>query len=316
MRIAALRALPGVGDLLCAVPALWAVRVAHPRARMTLLGLTGAAWFVERFPHLLDDLLVVEGVSGIPEVTPDRWAFVRFTQAARAQRFDLALQLHGSGVTSNAVAASVGADRVVAPGEALPYRDDIPEIHRLLAVAEAAGCPPAGDELELPVTAAERARAARVAGEGRPLACLHPGASRACNRWPADRFAALGDHLAGRGMAVVLTGTAGESRVTAAVAGAMQAPALDLAGRTDIGTLAALFERARVVVSNDTGAAHVAAAVEAASVVVYPATGDPDRWAPLDSRLHRRVTPPPGEAWPVTGGVVAAVDAHLDEVAV
>ena len=95
-----LRALPGLGDLLCAVPALRAVRTAHPQARITLLGLPAAGWFVDRFRHLVDDLLVVEGVTGIPEVAPDGPAAARFLPAANARRFDLALQLHGSGVTS------------------------------------------------------------------------------------------------------------------------------------------------------------------------------------------------------------------------
>jgi ADP-heptose:LPS heptosyltransferase len=314
-RVGVLRALPGVGDLLCAVPALRAVRAAHPRAGVTLLGLPAAGWFVDRFRHLVDDLLVVEGVTGIPEVAPDGRAAARFLPAARARRFDLALQLHGSGVTSNAVARRLGARRLVAPGVTLGYPDHLPEVHRMLAVAAAAGCPPAGDHLELPVPAAERAAAAWLVPGERPVACLHPGASRDENRWPPERFAALGDHLDGRGLAVALTGTAGEAPVTAAVARAMRAPVLDLAGRTGVGTLAALFARARVVVSNDTGAAHVAAAVGATSVVVFPAAGDPDRWAPLDAARHRRVTPPPGVTWPSADAVIEAAGAQLGAVA-
>ena len=149
-RIGVLRALPGLGDLLCAVPALRAVRTAHPQARITLLGLPAAGWFVDRFRHLVDDLLVVEGVTGIPEVAPDGPAAARFLPAARARRFDLALQLHGSGVTSNAVARRLGARRLVAPGVTLGYPDHLPEVHRMLAVAAAAGCPPAGTTSSCP----------------------------------------------------------------------------------------------------------------------------------------------------------------------
>jgi ADP-heptose:LPS heptosyltransferase len=90
----------------------------------------------------------------------------------------------------------------------------------------------------------------------------------------------------------------------------MAAPATDLCGRTGIGALAAVFAGAGVVVSNDTGAAHVAAAVRAPSVVVYPAAGDPDRWAPLDRARHVPVTPAPGATWPTAAavGAVAVAD--------
>src|SRR5690606_14965960 len=103
-----------------------------------------------------------------------------------------------------------------------------------------------------------------------------------------------GDLVAATGLRVVLTGTIGERPVAGAVAQAMSAPVIDLCGTTSIGTLAAVFARARLVVSNDTGAAHVAAAVGTPSVVVFPAHGDPDRWAPLDRDLHARVCPEPG----------------------
>jgi ADP-heptose:LPS heptosyltransferase len=318
--VAVLRALPGVGDLLCAVPALRAVRAAHPTAHVGLAGVAAARWFVERFDHLVDDLLVVEGVTGLPEVAAESDAAARFAQAARRMHVDVAFQLHGDGTTSNRIAALLGAPYVVSahrpggfvpPGVSIPYPDDVPEIHRLLAVAAAGGCPSLGDRLELPLTDAERAAAGAIA-PGQPIACLHPGAARANNRWPAPRYAALGDHLAARGLTVVLTGTVAERSLTAAVSAAMRAPAVDLAGRTAVGPLAALFERARLVVSNDTGAAHVAAAVCAPSVVVYPASADVDRWAPLDAGRHRRVTPDPGAGWPSVAAVVVAADRQLE----
>ena len=339
-RIAVVRALPGVGDLLCTLPALRALRATHPGARVTLVGLPTAAWFVARHPELVDDLLVVDGVPGLPEIEADPGAALRFYAAAQARRFDLAVQLHGDGRASNPLTTMLGARHQVTahrpgdwrpPGTTIPYPAEGPEIHRLLAVTTAAGCPPVGDDVDMPLdpvevtaagaltghTAARRngARANGASAADAGYVCLHPGASRAENRWPAAGFAAVGDRLAAAGHRVVLTGTIGERPVVAAVAQAMEAPVVDLCGCTSVGTLAAVFAGARLVVSNDTGAAHVAAAVRAPSVVVFPAHGDPDRWAPLDRDRHGVVAPVPGAAraphapGPATGAVgAAAVD--------
>jgi ADP-heptose:LPS heptosyltransferase len=66
----------------------------------------------------------------------------------------------------------------------------------------------------------------------------------------------------------------------------MTPPALDLAGRTTVVERAALVERASLVVCNDTGISHIAAAVGTRSVVISSGA-DTERWAPLDSRRHR-----------------------------
>ena len=84
----------------------------------------------------------------------------------------------------------------------------------------------------------------------------------------------------------MLTGTEAERGLTREVAQAMQAPALDLAGATTLWTLGALVESARVVVCNDTGLSHVAAALHTPSLVLS-CGGDALRWAPADAARHR-----------------------------
>jgi ADP-heptose:LPS heptosyltransferase len=76
----------------------------------------------------------------------------------------------------------------------------------------------------------------------------------------------------------VVTGGPGELAVGAAVVAAMRAPAVDLTGATSLGGLAVLLRDAAVLVGNDTGSAHLAAAVGARSVTVF-LPGDPVRWA-------------------------------------
>jgi ADP-heptose:LPS heptosyltransferase len=323
-RIVVLRALPGVGDLLCAVPALRAVRAAHPGAAITLAGLPSSAWFVARYPDLVDDLLVVEGIAGLPEVAPDPPAAVRFIQGAQAKRFDLALQIHGSGIVTNPLLTLFGARHQVTarlpghwlpPGTSIEYPDDVPEIGRTLGVVGAAGCPPVGFHLDLPVTDDERRTAALLIADagiaGRDFACLHPGASRQDRRWPAERFAQVGDCLADHGFFVVVTGSADEAGLVRAVTSMMHGGAIDLAGRTELGVLGTLYQQARLVVTNDTSASHVAAAVGVPSVVVI-GSAEPERWAPLDGYLHRVVTGDPPPEWPDVYAVVKAVDQQLE----
>jgi ADP-heptose:LPS heptosyltransferase len=323
-RIVVLRALPGVGDLLCALPALRALRAAYPRAEVTLAGLPSSAWFVARYPNLVDDLLVVDGVAGLPEVAPDPPAAVRFLQQAQSKRFDLGLQIHGSGIVTNPLLTLFGARHQVTaylpghwvpPGTSIDYLTEVPEIGRNLAVVGAAGCPPAGFGLDLPVTDDERQTAALLiqnAGvTGRTFACLHPGASRPDRRWPAPSFAWVGDHLVRRGLPVVMTGSKDEAGLVRAIARMMDGEAIDMAGRTGLGVLAALYQQARLVVTNDTGASHVAAAVRVPSIVVI-ASAEPGRWAPLDRYRHRVVAGDPPSEWPDVHTVVKAIEEHLE----
>ena len=86
---------------------------------------------------------------------------------------------------------------------------------------------------------------------------------------------------------MVLTGVPGERDISAAVRARMAAPVTDLTGRTSLGGLAALLRDCAVLVGNDTGSAHLAAAVGARSVTVF-LPGDPVRWAHSGPR-HRAV---------------------------
>ncbi len=303
-RIAVFRALH-FGDLLCAVPALRALRAALPQAHVTLIGLPWAAEFARRFRHYIDDFLPFPGASRLPERAPTEAETQVFLREARARRFDLALQLHGSGAHSNGVVATLGA-RVWAgfypagganpdPARFLPYPEHEPEVRRWLRLVEFLGIPAQGEALEFPIEAAEwRAAAARRARFGlRPgqYACLHPGARAPARRWRTERFARIADYLAGRGLQVVLTGVADEAPLTAAVARAMQCAYIDLAGEAHGGVLAALLTGARLLVCNDTGVSHMAAALKTPSVVVFTASS-PERWAPLDAERHRRAFRP------------------------
>ncbi|MFL5778181.1 MAG: glycosyltransferase family 9 protein [Chloroflexota bacterium] len=309
--VVVLRAL-ALGDLLCAVPTFRAMRRAWPDAHIALVGLPWSVEFVRRYGHYLDEHIEFPGYPGLPglTVTPER--LEAFLDEVAARAFDLAVQLHGDGQVTNALVARFGARRMasahgpggwpVRPGDvSVSYPSDAHEIHRALAVARAMGLPADDDRLEFPIRQADRDELAEAIARrdeaGRGLepgryAVVHPGAKAAERRWPAASFAPVADHLAGRGFRVVITGVEGERPVATALRAAMddahRESVLDLVGATTLGAVGALVDGASVVVSNDTGISHLAAATRTRSVVLSIAA-DPRRWAPLDRRLHRSV---------------------------
>lgn len=300
-RIAVFRALR-LGDTLCAVPALRALRAACPDAEVTLVALPWARRLLGRLDRYVDRLAAFPGWPGLPERSTQTARLPAFLQRMQRRRFDLAIQLHGSGQTTNPLVSLFGARRTacfVGPGSwapdpalAVAWPERGRETDRLLTLMRRLGAPARGSGLEFPVLREDREALCAAPGaaalEPGGYACLHPGAGDPAKRWEPKRFAAVGDALAARGLDVVLTGTEAEAPIIRAVAAAMRTPALDLAGPMGLGALAALLSDARLVVCNDTGVSHLAAAVGAPSVVVF-LKADPERWAPADTMLHRVV---------------------------
>jgi ADP-heptose:LPS heptosyltransferase len=312
-RIAVLRALQ-LGDLLCAVPALRALRARFPDAEITLVGLPWARELAARLDRYVDRFLALPGWPGLPERETDVAALPAFLREAHAFAADLVVQLHGSGEHTNALAYLLGGRATAGfrrpggwcpdPRLFVPYPDDLPEPLRLLRLTEHLGAPPRGEHLEFPVTGADRRDAAALVGDS-PYAVVHAGARLLDRRWDPAGFAAVADVLAAGGLRVALTGSEPERPLVDGVAASMRAPALDLAGRTSLGALAALLEGAELLVCNDTGVSHLAAALGVRSVVVF-SVSDPVRWAPLDRDLHR---PVPAAAGPE--GIVRAAEEAL-----
>jgi ADP-heptose:LPS heptosyltransferase len=305
VKIAVVRALRGLGDMLCIVPALRALRTALPDAHVTLVGLPWAASFVQRFHLYLDDLLEFPGFPGIPEAPLNIAALPAFFEETHRRGFDLALQMQGSGLTSNPFTVMLGARRSAGlylpglycpdPDLCMPLPADQPEVRRFLLLMAHIGIPPQGEQLEFPLTGDDYAAfdaisEARSLAEGQYIV-VHPGAFDEQRRWAPEKFARVADRLSRQRLQVVLTGTAAEADAADAVAQCMRTRALNLAGRTSLGAMAVLLSRARLLVGNDTGTSHLAAALRVPSVIVF-LHSNPARWAPLDRRLHRVVGQP------------------------
>jgi ADP-heptose:LPS heptosyltransferase len=300
-RVAVVRALQ-LGDLLCAVPAFRALRTAFPPAHISLIGLPWAQQLIDHLPGYIDELIEFPGFPGLPEAQFDPAAFGAFLRDMQDRRFDLAVQLHGSGLNSNALAHLLGARQTIGsypPGSWNPdpqthvqYTGHGSEVARCLAPLEHVGISPVGEALEFTLTPDDHAQMATLSDLqpliGRPYVCLHGGARHGLRRWPVEDFIEVGRALAADGWPIVLTGTSEEAPVTRAIAAAVDGTVVDLAGRTTIGSLAAVLASSRLLVANDTGVAHLADALGVPSVIVFTHT-DPERWAAADRSLHRVV---------------------------
>ncbi len=349
-RIAVFRALQ-LGDLLVAVPAFRALRQRYPDAEITLIGLPWAASFVQRFSCYIDRFIEFVGYPGIDEIPFNAQRTERFLAEQRVYSYDLVLQMHGSGHTSNPFVLALGASCTVGYYEKIPagltleavYPDDQHEIYRNLnlvtlliqrdvlvgtdlsrpcwrsiaqedvinrslqstfpdySIHSHNGSLHIGDSfmnthLEFPLFENDYAEADTLLRSflqsGKRIIGIHPGARPPARRWPSDYFATVGDTLARRFDAqIVLTGGPGEEQTVQAVMDAMHTPAVSLAGKTSIGSLAALISRFDLFISNDTGPSHIACAVDCPSVTIF-GPADVQRWAPLDRYKHPIVRRP------------------------
>lgn len=291
-----LRALD-LGDMLCAVPAFRAIRRHYPLANITLCGLPWARTFVAHYSHLFDDFVEFPGYEGLPERDVDGEAWRTFPAEMAAREFDLAVQMHGSGGITNGLLPYFRAGAMAGyhplgetppPGTFIPWVEGQHEIETWLGLTDALGMERIGTHLEFPVSVTGEAEldqlAARHGIRRDRYAVLHVGAKWESRRWPTASFEHVAECLEREGLQVVLTGVPAE-RELAEVVAAKNPSRINLAGETGLGGFAEVLRGARVIVTNDTGASHMAVAVETPSVTVACGS-DTNRWAPLDKGQH------------------------------
>jgi ADP-heptose:LPS heptosyltransferase len=296
-RIAVLRA-NALGDFIFCLPALEALRAAYPEAELTLLACPWHAAFLDRRPGPVDRVVVVPPSRGVREeagAVEDPEALAGFFERMRAERFDVALQMHGGGRWSNPFVLGLGA-RLTAGARAVDapaldrwvrYVYFQSERMRCLEIAGLVGAPPVTVEGTIEVVPRDLEEAGAYLERG-PFAVLHPGATSERRRWPAERFAAVGDRLALEGLQVIVTGTDAERDTVTAVRAAMHAPSQDACGTLSVAGLVGVLSRAAVVVSNDTGPLHLAHALGTPTVGIFW-VGNLVNGAPLDRGRHRPV---------------------------
>ncbi len=249
----------------------------------------------------LDRFLPFPGAPGIAEQLFDARKFTAFLQAVQGEQFDLVIQMHGSGVFSNPIALLFGG-KVTAgfvragdsPGRldgALPYPVGLHEVKKNLALATFLGAPARGEDLDYPIEAADHLEARRLLKTCRaPLIGVHAAAEAKTKRWEPSRFAAAASRLAaGTGGTVVLLGAGREE--DSSLRAKLAAPFVDLRGRTSLGSLGGVIARLTVLLTNDSGPAHIAYALRVPSVTVFGSTL-PSEWASGDTTRHAVVVQP------------------------
>ncbi|PST82806.1 LPS biosynthesis glycosyltransferase [Pedobacter yulinensis] len=295
-RIGIFRALQ-LGDLLCSIPAMRALRQAYPAARIELIGLPGARELAGRFPHYIDGFVDFPGYPGLPEQTPDAARFRQFVSEKRDPPYDLLLQMQGNGNIVNDMLQQLAPTRLAGFCQAaalqnenfLFYPADIHETERHLSLMVHLGIAAKDPDMEFNVTAADRRHLTTLALPlVKPYICVHPGSRGVWRQWPPVYFGAMADLCISNGFKVVLTGTKGEHSIAEEVAGHMRGQAFNACGLTDLGTLAALLEGAAGLLCNCTGISHLAAALRVPSVVISM-DGEPGRWGPRNTELHETI---------------------------
>ena len=322
-----------VGDVLLAGPAVRAVAagagrvtlLCGPRGRAAAALLPGVDEVVVAHAAWIDAAPRPVTRAGVDELV-DRLVDLEVDQALVLTSFHqsplpLALLLRMAGVPK------IAAISVDYPGSLLDVRhrvdDDLHEVERGLSLAATLGYRlAAGDDGRLRVRRDPPARLPDL-GDG-PYVVVHPGASAPARSWAPERHAALVGALVAAGRRVVVTGDAGERRLTATVAGGRSPEVVDLGGRVDLAGLAEALAGAEVVVVGNTGPAHLAAAVGTPVVSLFSPVVPAVRWRPWGvpqvllgdqaaacAGSRARVCPVPGhpclDAVPVEE-VVAAVD--------
>ncbi len=255
-----------LGDILLSLPAMAAIRAAHPGARISLLttkpyaGLLGASpWF----DHVSID------------ARPKAWNLPALWRLRRQLRgFDMVYDLQTSGRSTRYFSLAgrppwSGIAKGCAFPDADPNRKTTHTRERLRGQLRAAGI------MELPAPNLSWLLRADVSAFQLPeqFILLVPGAAphRPEKRWPEENFARLARALP---LPAVIVGGAAE------VALAREIPGLNLAGRTSFFELAAITARAALAIGNDTGPMHLAAALGIPSVVLFSGASDPALTAP------------------------------------
>ncbi|MBD0255185.1 MAG: glycosyltransferase family 9 protein [Cytophagales bacterium] len=285
--------LDNLGDVLMTTPAVRALKEAVPGRKITLLTSKAGSGIGRCVPEI-DEVLTFPVPWQGSAAAGSREAVQEMIDTLRDRSFDAAVvfTVYSQNPLPTAMLLyQAGVPRIAGYCRENPYglmTDWLPdpeplseirhEVTRQLDLVRALGTPPAGEHFSLRIGPGV---AGRLTGKLRPLGfdpdrpflVLHPGVSEDKRQYPVPYFAEAARQLAlTLDCQILLTGVASEKPLASAIRRVVGPAALDLTGHLDLDELAALIREADLLIANNTGPVHLAAAVGTPVVVLYALT--------------------------------------------
>jgi ADP-heptose:LPS heptosyltransferase len=290
-----------VGDTICALPAIAAIRKAYPNAHLTLLT-TPVLRNLPSAKDILDEAEWIDEIKVYYKDQIDTFAKrLRFIRALRKEPFDVWIELPIELATPglllrNMLAARLAGSRwgcgwhvsflpLGVQAQVELHRAFPNEVERLRELLRTCGLDANSDiAFPLPIGAKQEEKVAGLMAEyalnSARLVAIAPCAKREPNRWPRERFAQVGKHLVSLGFKVIVVAGASDRDLCEDVAGRIGNDAINLAGTTSINESSELLRRCELLICNDSGVQHMAAAVGTPCLSLFSARDMPGKWSP------------------------------------
>lgn len=271
---------PGaVGDLLQMTPVFRALKRAFPDATLTMVvGHDSSARLFQHHPHL-DEVIIFDRKTTHRTME----SLITLMRDLRARKFDLVLNFQRSNLrTWLLVLATL-------PGRVLVYHKarnrTVHAVVNYLETLDPLGIELTDTSLDFHPGNDEEQYAQdlfkRHGMDSGPVIALNPGATHTVNRWPAERFAELADHVQSELHArALIVGGPDDVELAGLIVDRTRTKPLSIAGTTSLPQLGAVLKRSAIVVSGDTGPMHLATAVGTPVVALFGAA-DPARTGPV-----------------------------------
>jgi ADP-heptose:LPS heptosyltransferase len=288
--------LRSIGDTVLATPSLIALKRFIPNAQVDVLLEDWVAPLLDGF-HSADEIITTGGGTS---------SRIKTIHEIRRRKYDVAFNLHG-GTTATMFTSLSGAphrigyrtyqysflyNHLLDSAAHVWHRKNTHAAENQLALLGFVGVPVEDrPRSELPLNEASRIWAdekLRAAGlDARPYALLHPFAAYKTKEWAIEKFARTAEFLSSKGLMPVAVGAPNQGDMLRGLQRAARVPVLAFTQMT-IPELTSLAAGARIFVGNDSGVAHIAAAVKTPTVVVFGSSSR-DHWGPWTDAPYEMV---------------------------